>query len=129
MKFSKEKPSIWDRLEKRFNVKWGGSLVVAYKDTIYHSEPLPPDLIAHEAVHLARQQNPDEWWSRYLDDPKFRFGEELLAYREQYKFIKDTTKDRNEVARHLWRLASDLSGPTYDLPINHSECMRLIKMK
>jgi hypothetical protein len=129
MKFSHEQPPIWDKLSKRFNVQWGGGLVVTYGDTIYHTQILPRDLIVHELVHVTRQTNPDEWWSKYLDDPKFRLGEELLAYREQYKYLKRATKDRNELARHLWRIATDLSGPMYDLPINHREAMRLIKIQ
>ena len=103
MKFSKEKPAIFERLHKAFGVEWGKSLVIAYGDTIYHSEPLDPSLIVHEAIHLQRQgKNPDEWYNKYIQDEKFRFGEEILAYRAQYKFLKDITKDRNHLARSLY---------------------------
>ena len=88
-----------DRLEKTFNVKWGGSLCVAYGDTIYHTQSLHPSVLVHESVHLNRQKDPVQWWESYLRDSKFRFTEELLAFRTQYKYLKDTVKDRNELAR------------------------------
>lgn len=129
MKFSKEKPPVWDRLEKTFGVKWGGSICVAYKDTIYHSQPLDPSVIVHEQVHLSRQKDPDQWWESYFRDSKFRFGEELLAYRAQYQYLKETIKDRNELARHWYRLAGDLSGTMYGNCVSHREALKLIGMK
>mgnify|MGYP001586052602 CR=1 FL=1 len=58
MKFSKEKPPNWSRLENVFKVEWGGNVVVAYGDTIYHSRPVDPSTVVHEAVHLSRQKDP-----------------------------------------------------------------------
>ena len=130
MKFSKVRPPIMDRLEKAFGVKWGGTLVVAYGDTIYHTLPLDPSVIVHENVHLKRQDGkPDQWYESYIRDPKFRFGEELLAYRAQYHFLKETTRDRNELARHWFRLAKDLSGKMYGEVVTHQEALKLIKME
>lgn len=130
MKFSKEKPPIFDRLHKAFGVEWGDKLVIAYGDTIYHSVLLSPDVIAHEQVHLSRQgKNPEAWYESYIRNSKFRFGEELLAYRAQYQYLKDTVRDRNHVARHLFRLASDLSGPMYGRVVGHREALKLISMK
>ena len=128
MKFSKERPPIMDRLEKAFGVKWGGDLVIAYGDTIYHTNKLDPSVIVHESVHIKRQKDPQQWWESFIRDPKFRFGEELLAYREQYKFLKDITRDRNELARHWYRLATDLSGKMYGNVVSHQEALKLIKM-
>ena len=105
MKFSKEKPPIFDRLHKAFGVEWGGDLVIAYGDTIYHTNKLDPSVIVHESVHLKRQgKDPNGWYESYIRDKKFRFGEELLAYRMQYQFLKETIRDRNEFARHWFRL-------------------------
>lgn len=130
MKFSKTKPPIFDKLKKAFGVEWGKGLVIAYKDTIYHSEPLDPSVIIHEQVHLIRQgKDPDLWYEHYIRDKKFRFGEELLAYRAQYDYLRDVVSDRNEVARHLFRLASALSGPMYGKVVGHREALKLISMK
>lgn len=129
MKFSQTKPSIFDRLHKTFGVEWGGTLVIAYKDTIYHSKPLDPSVIIHEQIHLNRQgKDADGWYESYIRDKKFRFGEELLAYRAQFSYLKAVTSDRNQVARHLFRLASELSGPMYGRVIGHREALKLIKM-
>lgn len=130
MKFSSEKPPIFNKLHDAFGVEWGGNLCIAYADTIWHSKPLDPSVIVHESVHLMRQNGKsDEWFEKYIKDPKFRFGEEILAYREQYKFIKDTHKDRNIVARLLYKLASDLSSPMYGSIVTQAEAMKLIKMQ
>src|SRR3990167_9203549 len=99
MKYSTEKPPIFDRLHQAFGVKWGGDLVVAYDGTIYHSKPLDPSVIAHEQVHLVRQKkDPVQWWESYIRDKEFRFKEELLAYHAQYDFLRQTVRDRNELA-------------------------------
>lgn len=128
MKFSKETPPIWDRLEKTFGVKWGGNLCVTYGDTVHHSVPLNAHVIVHESVHSRRQKDPADWWEHYFRDSKFRFWEELLAFRAQYQFLEKTTRDRNELARCLLLLASDLSS-MYQLPISQQEAVKLIKMK
>jgi hypothetical protein len=130
MKFSSEKPPIFDRLHKTFGVEWGGSLVIAYDGTIYHSQPLDPSVIAHENVHLVRQKdNVVQWWEHYIRDKDFRFTEELLAYHAQYDFLKQVVIDRNELARHLFRLSKDLAGPMYGSIVSQAEARRLISMK
>lgn len=52
MRFSNEKPAIFDRLHKAFGVEWGGNLVIAYDNTIYHSKPLHP----RDAMKLIEMQ-------------------------------------------------------------------------
>lgn len=127
MKFSKEKPPIWDRLQKAFNVEWG-TVAVTYGDTVHTKNELDPSIVIHEAVHSARQKNPADWWERYLRDSKFRFGEELLAYRKQYEYLAATTPNRDVLARHLFNLSRDLVR-LYDLPITQQEAIKLIKMR
>jgi hypothetical protein len=130
MIFSKEKPPIFDRLHKAFGVEWGGSLVIAYNGVIYHSKPLDPSVVVHENVHLARQgKDADGWYSKYIDSPKFRLGEELLAYRAQYQYIKEVIPDRNERAKYLFKFANDLGGKTYGNIITPRDAMRLIDMQ
>src|SRR3990167_676952 len=129
MKFSNECPPIFGRLEKAFGVEWGGDLVIAYDGTIYHTNQLDTSVIVHESVHLKRQgKNSDAWYESYIRDPKFRFGEELLAYREQYSFLKEITRDRNELARRWYRLAKDLSSAMYGSVISHQEALKLIAL-
>ena len=127
MNFSKEKPPIFDRLHEKFGVEWGGSLCIAYGDTLHYSQSLHPSVIVHEQVHMDRQKDPVQWWESYIRDPKFRFVEELLAYRAQYQYLKDTTKDRNELARHWFRLAGGLSGKMYGGIVTHQNALKLLK--
>lgn len=130
MKFSNECPPIFNKLHEAFGVEWGGNLCIAYADTIWHTQPLDPSVIVHESVHLQRQNGQsDEWFEKYIKDPKFRFGEEILAYREQYKFIQATRRDRNEIARLLFKLAGDLSSPMYGSIVGKAEAMKIIKAK
>lgn len=66
--------------------------IFAYKDRIYNPYHLEitPDREDHEQVHLKQQNNqPEEWYRRYLSDSKFRLEQELEAYRKQYIFIKE----------------------------------------
>ena len=130
VKFSNEKPAVFERLQRAFGVKWGGELVIAYNGTIHHTQPLHPSVIVHESVHIERQGNSaDGWYSRYIADSKFRFGEELLAYRAQYKYLSQTVKDRNELFRFTLKLAGDLSGSMYGNVIPKSDAMKLIKLQ
>src|SRR3990167_169806 len=127
----REKPPVWDKLVKAFGVEWG-TICVAYDKDIYCGDKanLSTDVIVHESVHLARQEkDPVGWWTRYVKDKEFRFGEEVLAYHAQYDYLKNNVKDRNRLARYLFNLARDLSGSMYGNVVSHSEAMRLIKMK
>ena len=127
----REKPPVWDKLVKAFGVEWG-TICVAYDKDIYCGDKanLSTDVIVHESVHLARQEkDPVGWWTRYVKDKEFRFGEEVLAYHAQYDYLKNNVMDRNRLARYLFNLARDLSGPMYGNVVSYSEAMRLIKIK
>lgn len=96
------------------------SLVFTYFDAIYTATTMPTDLFVHEAVHYARQGNgkneklAKEWWLRYCSDAEFRYQEELMAYKEQYKYILSQVKGNRAIAfEHAKRLAYDLSGAIY----------------
>ena len=127
----REKPPVWDKLVKAFGVEWG-TICVAYDKDIYCGDKanLSTDVIVHESVHLARQEkDPVQWWENYMKNKEFRFTEELIAYHTQYDYLKDNVKDKNQLARFLFNLARDLSGPMYGSVVSHSEALRLIKMK
>lgn len=127
----REKPPNWNKLVKAFGVEWG-TICVAYDKDIYAGDKanLSPDVITHESVHLARQEeDPVGWWESYMKSKEFRFKEEVLAYRAQFSYLRDTIKDRNVLARYLWRLAEGLSGEMYGNIVSHREAMKLIKMK
>ena len=133
MKISTENPpkNIRGLCEFHFDLK-GVKPVFTYGDTIYnpHGGFVDAGLEAHELVHAIRQgEDPEAWWVQYFKDPKFRFDEELKAYRVQYGYMHNFIKDRNELARFLMRIAGDLSGTMYGSMCSQSEAMKLIKQK
>ena len=124
------KPPIYDKAKAVFGNLRG--MVFTYGDNIYYpdgKEPkLPADVLVHEAVHIAQQENsPSEWWNKYLSDPEFRLRQELQAYREQYQYCCAIVQDRNERARIAHRLAADLSGPAYGSMIDKIKALTLIR--
>ena len=72
---------------------WGTPYGVCftYGDLIYADiDILPKDVMVHERVHMKQQQKPHEWWQQYNTDLKFRYEQEIEAYRAQYKYLKAT---------------------------------------
>lgn len=124
-------PPNWDELVSTFQVDWANT-VVTYGDTCYCRDPLSPDLVVHESVHVGQQGaypgGVDAWWREYMRTPSFRFEQELEAYRKQYKFFKETLRDRNQLNRRAVFIAQCLSGNTYGRVCGFSEAMRLIKL-
>lgn len=105
--------------------------VFTYFDTIYApgiSFQLPDDLVAHERVHMTQQGSDAEgWWDKYLADPKFRLSQEIDAYRVQYRRFCQLRADRNERARLLAMLASDLASEMYGSIISFRDALVEIK--
>lgn len=129
VEYSTEHPPVWDELVQRFGVSWKRT-AVAYGDTIHAASELPPDVDAHERVHLNQQGYTKEgaarWWRRYLSDPQFRYKQELEAYQVQYHYLKTHIKDRNEIARRAHHLAQLLSSEMYGGIGTHAEALKEI---
>lgn len=127
MKISYEKPPNFAVLEKKFGVKWE-DIVVTYGDTVHCPAPLAEHVLKHEAIHVRQQgeMGVEEWWKRYLDEPEFRYGQELEAYREQFRFIRSVVKDRNKQSGWLQELATALAGPMYGEIASRSEAAKQI---
>ncbi len=93
-------------------------VVFTYGDCIYNPAgiALPEHLVRHEQVHVKQQAqytSPDAWWNFYLENAVFRFGQELEAYRVEYKHFCKMYKDRNRRADFLNFIAGSLSSPLY----------------
>lgn len=108
---------IWE--ENKVDPKDMGHIVFTYFEGIYTSKPMPTDLFVHESVHYVRQgsgqdeNRAKEWWLRYASDKEFRYQEELLAYREQYKYILKKTNKAIAFEFAKNSLAKDLSSEIY----------------
>lgn len=130
IKHTTDQPPVWGTLQERYGVSWN-TTVVAYGDTIHSARlPLPADIEVHERVHLRQhgytQAGAAEWWKRYLDDPKFRYEQELEAYRAQYQFLRKTVKDRNALTQKTDKLARCLSGTMYGNLATYNEALKAI---
>lgn len=130
IKHSTDQPPVWGTLQERYGVSWN-TTVVAYGDTIHSARlPLPADIEVHERVHLKQQGYTQEgaaaWWKKYLDDPKFRYEQELEAYRAQYQFLRKTVKDRNALAQKTHKLARLLSSEMYGSLATFNEALEAI---
>ena len=91
---------------------------------------LPNDLIVHEETHSKQQSgfsSPDEWWTKYITDKKFRYSQEVEAYQNQYKAFCSVVKDRNRRFNFLVTIARDLSSPLYGNMVDFFTATRVIK--
>lgn len=94
-------------------------VIFAWGNSIYNPSgvALPPELVAHEAVHRARQGLTEvsirRWWEFYLSSPEFRLEEEIPAHRAEYQKFCRRFKDRNLRPAMLDKLAERLSGSLY----------------
>lgn len=91
MKFSDEKPQVYDRCHELFGVKWDEGIIFTYGDTIHCKFPVSPELLAHEAIHIEQQttMGKELWWDKYFEDKAFRLSQEVEAYRVQMWFIDE----------------------------------------
>ena len=121
---------IYDACVRQFGVSFDDGVCWAYGDALHIKYPIQDQsLYAHEATHIEQQKAMGviEWWDKYLEDAEFRFSQELEAYQNQWKWIKQNVKDRNQQIRQLTKLAHDLSGPMYGELCTHGEALKKIK--
>jgi hypothetical protein len=123
-------PPLFDLIDEQFHVK-GKDVIYAWGDQIFNPAHIKigPELLAHEAVHGARQMafgGPIVWWRRYLIDPEFRLQEELPAHRAELEILLEMAKNRNE--RRYWAkaIAKKLSSPMYGRMTTTAKAVRLL---
>lgn len=110
-------PPNYAEINRAFNIR-GKPVIFAYGDTVYNPSrvKIPPQLVAHEAVHLDRQgSDPKTWWDRYISDPQFRLEEEIPAHQAEY--INLVERGISVMQACDWiatRLASPLYGGLID---------------
>ncbi len=129
MKVKKALPPNYELICKHIPaVRQQPSIIFAYGDTVYSPqvETLRPDLIAHEQVHLDRQDNPDDWWHKYLTDVQFRLDEEVAAYQAQWQWMVENY-GRADRRRILKSIVKDLSGAMYGKLVTKDEATKLIR--
>lgn len=94
-KISREAPPNWPEIEAKTGMQWGPGIVVTCKDTIHSFDPLSDDVYAHEFIHVQQvmgyPEGPEAHAKRYVEDPEFRYQQELEAYRVQWITLKRMT--------------------------------------
>lgn len=113
-----ERPPNFDQILAVCPGADGHGVLFAYGEYIYNPSGvfIPDYLMKHEMRHCARQwqADPEAWWTKYLTDDEFRYGEELVAHVEEYIAQACRTKDRNERAHIQMRTAARLVAPLYN---------------
>jgi hypothetical protein len=106
-----------------------GTVAVAFGRITYANIEIPEDYQVHESIHL-RQHCYSYfvavfWWILYLFSKRFRYSQELEAFREQYKWII--------VNQPFWRrkkldeYAHQLSSSLYGSMVSFEEARERIK--
>lgn len=103
----------------------GDGVIYAYGDTIFNpnNAQIPRSILAHEGAHGDRQLNligVDRWWRQYLDDPEFRYREEVIGHAAEYLQQLPYACDRNAIARLVTSTAVRLLAEFYAYPTKRS---------
>lgn len=129
-----EIPPIYGKLLEVFNVKWEDGILITVGETVYCNDldvfNKRPDLFVHEKCHAVQQRKlgSSQWWKKYLEDPEFRFQEEVTAYFAQAKYVKEKIKDRNQRFPILNGMCKDLSGKMYGEMMTYQAAWRLLAL-
>lgn len=126
MKISTEWPPNIEEIREHFDVS--KDVLFCYGDTIYNPLNIKPrpDLVAHEKIHSKQQGNdPDGWWRKYVDDPKFRVEQEAQAYGAQAKHIQKRA-GYAAAKRAVASFADFLSSPVYGSSISRMDAYVMI---
>ena len=127
-----EFPPLYDELAQVFGLAGKRGVIFSWGHTIYnpYGRMIPPHLIAHEAAHGARQGSSDAtiraWWSRYIDEPRFRLEEEVIGHTAELQWwLKHG--NRNERRRALRTVATRLASPLYGPVIGRSAAEAVLR--
>jgi hypothetical protein len=100
--------------------------------TVYMPAGAPIDngLMVHEEVHTKQQKNFLKgifWWIKYIRDEKFRYSQELPAYKEQFKYLISGEKNRERINKVRHAVAMELSGEHYNWMCDYDQAFRDLK--
>ena len=117
---------MYEKIARKFSLHGRRDIIFSWgHGVIYnpHQVLIPPELLAHEAVHGLRQSEGRlergkgdriiDWWKSYLEDIDFRLKEELAAHRTEYQWLRNhgQRRQRRHANKHVAeRLASPLYG-------------------
>jgi len=131
IKIKKRESKYWNLIMKFFPNIEMDKMWLTFGRTIWTPGSISNDLLCHETVHTLQQKNfffAIIWWIRYIIDSKFRYSQELPAYKAQYEYLKKHVfKDRNQIARLRHSVASMMSGPHYNHMVAYDEVYKALE--
>lgn len=131
MKIITGRPPNFDVLMKAFPKAAGRDVIFAYAPDIYipSGSELPPQLLDHESVHIERQliMGVEAWWEKYLVDAEFRYEEELLAHRAEYKKLCEMYPTRQQRKYFLRHVGKKLSAALYGKMVTERQAIQDIR--
>ncbi len=114
VKFSHEKPPVYEKCHELFGAEWDRGVVITYGDTVFSKNPISDDLIAHESVHVRQQTDmgKDIWWDRYFVDADFRLSQEVEAYKVQIAYAREHYErpHRRALEKHIYKSMAHMYG-------------------
>ena len=117
MKIITDRPPNYDAILKVFPFANRPQTIFAYAPDIYApgGKKIPQAIIDHEYIHIMRQEEMgvEKWWELYLNDPEFRYVEELLAHRAEYRSLMAGATSRQHRRVILKETAKKLCSPLY----------------
>lgn len=124
-----KRPPNFEAIAAVFPGAHNRGVIFAYAPYIYAPDhiTLPPHIVAHEEVHIARQlkQGVENWWFHYLSSADFRWEEELLAHRAEWRRII-IGASRQVRRSSLKEVAKKLASPLYGKMVPHKQAMEAI---
>lgn len=124
-------PPLYEEIAAVFRIHQRRDVIFSFGRELFNPYQLaiPPELIAHEAVHGTRQGNGQQvldWWKRYMEDPTFRFVEETHAHRAEYRYLLEHA-NRRERRRALKLVAAKLASPLYGRLVTPDKARAVLK--
>ena len=115
---------LMEEYQKKFAIT--KDTIFALYPSIYTDNPLTPDLLKHEMVHIQQQIKigVKEWVYDFLESPRARLEFELQAYKTQLRSIKDRNH-RDKIRRAS---AENLSSALYGNIISYEEAFNQLKV-
>ena len=126
-------PPLFGEIDAAFDVR-GKAIIFAWGDTIFdpNGGGVPPELLAHEAVHGERQgADVEGWWRRYIADASFRLDEELPAHVAEFQALCAQQRGRWVSERNMRHtlaahVARKLAAPLYGSLIKVDDAKRYL---
>lgn len=134
IKYISEPPKLYWFLRWIFpDYDFKKGVACAFGDRVYiYGGKMEESFQVHEATHLYRQKYSRVyavwWWIKYILSKDFRYREELIAYQNQWDYIKVRCPIRQQWLV-LDKLAAQLASPLYGKVVTKEEALASIIRK